>query len=91
MSTISANIFVAKKTYQCVDCHHYILPGEKYMRLYGFAETGDPMDTHHFHLKCLIGMRPDSKMLGAFFKKHIPFKMDIYGHLLDITITKTLE
>jgi hypothetical protein len=61
------------------------------MRLYGFCEPGDPMDTHHFHLKCLIGMRPDAKMLGAFFKKKIPFKMDIYGHLLDITITKTLE
>ena len=81
MSTISANVFVAKKTHQCIDCHRYILPGEQYMRLYGFCETGDPMDTHHFHLRCLLGMRPDKKIQDAFSKKGLTYELDQSGCL----------
>ena len=87
MSTISANVFVAKKTHQCVDCHRYILPGEQYMRLYGFCETGDPMDTHHFHLRCLLGTKPDKKMLNAFNSKNgLTYELDSNGHFDSIKL-----
>lgn len=75
MPTISANVFVAKKEHFCIDCHRRILPGEKYMRLYGFAETGDPMSTYHFHLRCLLGTKPDKKMVEALAKKNIKYEL----------------
>jgi hypothetical protein len=84
MSTISANVFVAKHAHQCIDCHKDIQLGEQYMRLYGFTETGDPMVTYHFHLRCLLGTRPDKKMQEAFRKKGITIELDHNGCLIRI-------
>jgi len=76
MSTFSARIHVAKMEHQCDDCYNSIKIGEYYMKLYGNAYRLDPPNTYHIHLKCLIGTKPDEKILEAFRKSGLMYKLD---------------
>jgi len=50
--TISRTIRTARKEHQCEECRNKIERGEKYIRLYGMAQTPDPPYEIKLCMKC---------------------------------------
>lgn len=73
MVTIRATVHKNTKDRACCWCERYIDIGEKYLRIFGMAEEGDPPYEIFQHLKC-IGYCMDEKILEALKKANIEFE-----------------
>lgn len=52
MPTIAVEVRKARKWRSCAECMKGIQVGEKYVRLYGYAEPGDRPFAIHLHIEC---------------------------------------
>lgn len=85
MSTISAKVVKAKRDRLCDVCHKIMKQGEKYLRLYGATDDGDPPYALVQHLKCLVTCKADNKIMEALKKAEIDVKLTDCGHIETIS------
>ena len=85
VSTISAKVAKAKVDRICDVCHKIMKNGDKYLRLYGAADDGDPPYVLVQHLACLVTCKADNKIMEALKKAGINVKLTECGHIETIS------